>query len=99
MERSLVAAKVYGHILFGKPFPQVYDVALVCQRQGFAFAARLGGACQQFVKVGVDFVDPALFVAFLSGLGVDFGHNAHNTGYIAGLGLSARHAAKTGRYK
>ena len=86
-------------VALGQAFPEVYDVAEICQRNGFVGLYGALGAVDYGIEVGVHFIHPSLLVALGYGLGVDFGGDAHHSGYVGGLGLRARHAAKSGGHE
>ena len=60
------------------------------------FGNGLAHSGDEFIEVGVQFIDPALFVTFLRSFRIDFGHDADHACYVAGLGLGTTHATETG---
>ena len=99
MEGGLVGAEVNIDVFVGEPFPEIDNIALVGEGNGFLVLAGLAYSWYQFVQVIVDFVHPALVIAFAGSEGIDFSDNAHNSGDDSGLRLCSRHSAKSGGYE
>ena len=95
VERSLVGTEVHLDILVGKTFPKIDDVADIGHRDGAPFGNGFAHGGDEFVEIGMQLIDPSLFVSFLCRLGIDFGDDAHHACDVAGLGLGTTHAAKT----
>ncbi len=99
VERGLVGAEVNVHILIGEAFPEVHYVAYKGEGDNLFVYLCTADTGDEFGEVGVQFVHPALLIAFLCRLGVDFRRDADHSCYVARLGLRAGHTAETGCYE
>ena len=95
VQGGLVAAQVYPDAFVCQALPEVDYVADVCQGYYFFGGTGLGDAGQELVKVVVEFVHPALCMAFFCGQGVDFCGYAYYAGYVARFGLRPGHSAQS----
>ena len=76
-------------VLVSEPFPEVYDIALICDRNHFLVGNSLADAWYELVKVSMDLVHPALAVSLVCGMRIDLGAYAYNARDHTGLRLRA----------
>ena len=99
MQGSLVGTEIHIHTPLGQSFPEVHDIALICQSHSLLLLACLQSPVDQRVELGIHLVHPTLGIAGTDGLGIDLRDDTDHAGYHRSLALSSGHSSETRTYE